>query len=119
MRAEAFAPGIPQRELFLSPDHAVAIDGVLIPIRYLVNGRTVLPVPRDHVHYFHVELARHDILLAENLPCESYLDTGNRADFENASPRGAQPLEEPLPQFRVMHGGPIELRPLLGVHNAP
>jgi hypothetical protein len=31
--------------------------------------------------YVHVELDRHDILLAEGLPAESYLDTGNRAAF--------------------------------------
>src|SRR6185436_15037675 len=36
-------------------------------------------------HYFHVELERHDVLLAEGLPCESYLDTGNRAAFANGS----------------------------------
>jgi hypothetical protein len=36
------------------------------------------------VTYFHVELAQHDILLAEGLPAESYLDTGNRTAFENA-----------------------------------
>jgi hypothetical protein len=35
------------------------------------------------VTYFHVELSRHAVLLAEGLPCESYLDTGNRAAFAN------------------------------------
>ena len=32
---------------------------------------------------FHVELARHDVVLAEGLPTESLLDTGNRWNFEN------------------------------------
>ena len=36
------------------------------------------------VRYFHVELDRHDIILAEGLAAESYLDTGNRGLFENA-----------------------------------
>jgi hypothetical protein len=36
------------------------------------------------VRYFHVELDRHDILLANDLPTESYLDTGDRAKFENS-----------------------------------
>jgi len=36
------------------------------------------------VRYFHVELARHALLLAEGVPTESYLDTGNRAIFDNA-----------------------------------
>jgi hypothetical protein len=33
-----------------------------------------------------VELERHDVLLAEGLACESYLDTGNRAAFTNDGP---------------------------------
>jgi hypothetical protein len=35
------------------------------------------------VTYYHVELAAHDVILAEGLLCESYLDTGNRAAFVN------------------------------------
>ena len=33
-----------------------------------------------------MELARHDVLLAEGLPAESYLDTGNRGAFANGGP---------------------------------
>ena len=81
--AGAFGRGLPCRELWLSPDHAVFVDDVLIPIRYLVNGATIAQVPVDAVTYWHVELPRHDILLAEGLPAESYLDTGNRCAFAN------------------------------------
>jgi acetyl/propionyl-CoA carboxylase alpha subunit len=35
------------------------------------------------VTYFHIELSRHAVILAENLPAESYLDTGDRASFAN------------------------------------
>ena len=90
VRADAFAPGQPHSDVFLSPDHAVFADGVLVPIRYLENGTTIARLPRDEVTYFHVELARHDVLLAQGLPAESYLDTGNRGDFEGiASPSDA------------------------------
>ena len=85
IRAGAFASGRPSRELYLSPDHAVFHDGRLIPIRLLINRATIA---QDTVirsaDYFHVELDGHDILLAEQLPAESYLDTGNRAMFANA-----------------------------------
>jgi hypothetical protein len=81
--AGAFGRGMPSRDLLLSPDHAVFAGGVLIPVRHLVNGRTVRQEPADSVTYFHVELAAHDVLLAEGLACESYLDTGNRAAFAN------------------------------------
>ncbi len=82
----AFARGIPARDLYLSPDHAIFTDGVLIPIRYLTNGTTIRPVTVEQVTYFHVELPRHAALLAEDLPAESYLDTGDRASFANGGP---------------------------------
>lgn len=84
VRAGAFGPRCPLRDLFLSPDHAVFTDGVLIPIRYLLNGGTVAQIPVERATYWHVELPQHGVLLAEGLPCESYLDTGNRGAFANA-----------------------------------
>ncbi len=84
---DAVAPGVPARDLLLSPDHAVCLGGVLIPVKYLANGRTVFQDRGfSRVDYWHVELARHDVLLAEALPVESYLDTGNRDAFETAAP---------------------------------
>jgi Hint domain len=81
--AGAFADNQPRRDLWLSPDHAVFVDDVLIPIRYLINETTIVQVPVDTVDYYHVELPRHDVLLAEGLPAESYLDTGDRRNFAN------------------------------------
>jgi len=63
----------------------VFIDGVLVPVRYLVNGCTVAQVTVEAITYWHVELPSHDVLLAEGLPAESYLDTGNRAAFAGGS----------------------------------
>ena len=84
--AHAFGADRPHRTLWLSPDHAVflADQAALVPIRYLLNGSTVAQVPMAEVTYWHVELDRHAVLLAEGLPAESYLDTGNRAGFANA-----------------------------------
>jgi hypothetical protein len=84
VRADAFAPGQPARDLILSPQHAVFVDEVLIPIRQLINGMTIIQEPAEQVVWWHVELDRHDVILAEGLPAESYLDTGNRNVFENA-----------------------------------
>ena len=50
----------------------------------LVNGTTVERIPMESVTYWHVELDTHDILLAEGLPAESYLDWGDRAFFSDA-----------------------------------
>ena len=85
IRAGAFGDNLPHRDLFLSPDHAVFVDGVLIPVKFLINGKTIAQEPRDSIRYFHIELMEHDILLADGLPCESYIDTGNRAAFENGT----------------------------------
>ncbi len=84
IRRSAFSEGVPSRDLLLSPDHAIYAEDVLIPVRWLVNGHTVASEKRmRYVEYFHVELDHHAILLAENLPAESYLDTGDRSTFEN------------------------------------
>ena len=85
--AHALGENRPARDLFVSPAHAICIDvvgEVLIPVGVLVNDRTVSRREVDRVTYWHVELETHDILLAENLPAESYLDMGNRGFFENA-----------------------------------
>ena len=92
--AHAFGEGRPERDLVLSPDHAVFIDGMLIPVRYLLNGATMRQERVALVTYWHVELPRHAVLLAEGLPAESYLDTGNRAAFANAGT-----VAEAAPEF--------------------
>ena len=81
--AGAFGASLPARDLYLSPDHAVYVDGVLIPVKHLINGTTIEQVPVSAITYFHVELPRHDVLLAECLPVESYLDIGDRSAFGN------------------------------------
>jgi Hint domain len=81
---DAFGPGQPHWPLFLSPDHAAYVDGVLVPVRLLVNDTTIRQIECDTVVYYHVELERHAVFLAEGLPVESYLDVGNRQWFDNA-----------------------------------
>jgi hypothetical protein len=87
--AGAFGQAQPRRDLVLSPDHAVFVDGVLIPAQYLVNGSTIARQPAATVTYWHVELPAHGVLLAEGLPCESYLDTGNRSAFAESATAAA------------------------------
>ncbi len=83
--AGAFGPSRPTQDLYLSAGHSVCVDllgEVFIPIGYLVNGATVAEVEVDEISYWHVELDSHDILIANNLPAESYLAMGNRGAFE-------------------------------------
>jgi hypothetical protein len=84
IRRDAFSDDVPHRDLLVSPDHCVFIDGGLIPARLLINDMTIVQErAARRVHYFHIELPSHAVLLAEGLPVESYLDTGNRAFFAN------------------------------------
>ena len=101
--AHAFGPDRPARDLRVSPGHALCVDvggEVLIPAMALVNGTTITREEVDAVTYWHVELDSHDILLAENMGAESYLDMGNRPFFAeagvialNASPDAHSPLD--------------------------
>lgn len=86
IRANAFGPLVPHRDLLVTSEHCLFVDGKLIPARMLVNGGSILvDTGITEYEFFHVELAAHAILLAEGLEAESYLDTGNRNNFVNAA----------------------------------
>jgi hypothetical protein len=61
----------------------VFVEGVLIPIRHLINGANVVQLERHSITYYHIELPRHDVLIAEGMPAESYLEAGARGAFGN------------------------------------
>jgi hypothetical protein len=81
IKAGTFGPGQPVADLRVSPEHAIYVNQVLIPARFLVNGTTIRQVEVSEITYYHVELPRHDVLFAEGLPAESYLDIGDRSNF--------------------------------------
>ncbi len=61
--------------------------GHLVPVMCLINGTSVTREPVTSVTYWHIELDAHDILLAEGLAAESYLDWGDRPFFTEGSER--------------------------------
>ncbi|GGJ39221.1 Hint domain-containing protein [Neoroseomonas lacus] len=85
IEAGALGQGMPVRDLGVSPEHALLVDGVLIPAHLLVNGETIRREPtRRRVTYYHLELERHGLLLSDGAWSESYREAGNRHLFDNA-----------------------------------
>jgi len=85
----AFANDVPHRDLYLSPRHAVYLDGLLVTVGSLVNGSTVLRCD-DGLHsldYFHLELMQRDLVFAEGAPSETFSSSSNFGLFDNWSER--------------------------------
>lgn len=79
---DALGEGVPFKDMLVTSEHCLFLDGGFVPARMLVNGRSIF-YDRDLVSYdyYHIETDRHSVLLVDGAPTESYLDTGNRRDF--------------------------------------
>jgi hypothetical protein len=99
IRAGALADHVPARDLFVSPNHALFLDGVLVDAGLLVNGVTITKAaPAAELAYYNIELDSHDVVFAEGAPAETFLDRDCRNMFQNAAEYDAlYPEAEPDP----------------------
>ena len=122
IRAGAVADGVPARDLFVSPDHAIGLGCILAHASALVDGIAVLrePVAGETILYLHVELARHALVLAEALPAESFVDNLERLAFDNRDTRPDTPdvAEMTLPRAKSRRQVPQALRERLAARAA-
>lgn len=78
----ALAPGVPHADLYVTKWHALLIDGILVTAGSLINGTTITPYDvreHDELEFFHIKLARHDVIYAEGAPCETLLNVDAKA----------------------------------------
>ena len=106
VRKGALDDNIPHHDLVVSKAHSLLLNNVLIPVEFLINHRSILWDDRaQEVTLYHVELERHDILLANGAPAESYRDDGNRWLFHNSSQSWDLPPAKPYAP--VVTGGAV------------
>mgnify|MGYP001765057643 CR=1 FL=1 len=81
--ANTFGHGCPAVDLFVSPQHRIVIEGaaptllfgedrVLVPAKFLVGTLAERVMPTEPVHYHHILLEDHELVLSDGLVSESF-----------------------------------------------
>jgi hypothetical protein len=115
---------VPTRDLYVSPDHGIFIEGVLCNAVTLINGTTIRQVnqvPNHGIRYYNIETKAHELIMAEGCPVETFIDYVDRAKFDNFSEYktrfGSERVIEEMPGFRVTSRRvlPLAIKMRLGI----
>ncbi|MCR9272669.1 MULTISPECIES: Hint domain-containing protein [Mameliella] len=85
--AGALGRGLPLRDLVVTGDHGLVLDGTVVNAAALVDGAGIRWIPaRDlpaRMTWYHVETEAHSVILAEGAPAETFIDFRGRRAFDN------------------------------------
>lgn len=109
VKAGALGHNLPCRDLYLSPDHALLVDELLINAGALVNDVSIIKTePTEAFVYYSVELEHHSLLIAEGTSAESYMPHkedregyDNAEEYEQLYPSGSDLMLWPMDYPRV------------------
>ena len=127
-RAGSLGDNVPARDLTVTADHAMLLDGALCNASALVNGADIDFVPlaemEERTTFYHIELDRQEILIAEGAETESYVDHVARRSFDNYGEYVALYGDEPaiaeldLPRIASARLLPASVRARIGLDGA-
>jgi hypothetical protein len=87
IKAGALGHGLPETDLYVSADHGLILDDLVINAGALVNGTTITVMSAadlpDRITYYHVETTSHEVILANGTPAETFIDYAGRQRFDN------------------------------------
>ena len=125
IEAGALGPNLPDAPLTLTADHALLFDDMLINAGTLINGTSIRLLPLaglpTRFTLWHVELEKHECIVANGVPAESFIDYVGRSGFDNYGEYldlvGADRLitEMPFARISAHRFVPPDLREALGI----
>ncbi|MUH03571.1 hypothetical protein GM609_08720 [Bombella sp. ESL0387] len=91
IRRGALGANIPHKDMLVTSEHCLLLEGHFVPVRMLVNGSSIVyDRSLEEYEYWHFAVEPHAIVEADGALTESYLDTGNRQGFVSQAGQWAE-----------------------------
>lgn len=77
----ALGKNLPFKDLYVSPDHSLLLNGTMVNAKHMVNGTTIYQDEEcESVEYYHLECKNHRAIFANGILSETYLEGLNNRD---------------------------------------